>query len=65
MIQKLMLGQWCKGSEPMQVVWGPYGREIVHYEAPPSENILAEMKILWIGIFNQDYLLMTIFLKPY
>lgn len=40
---KINAGQWRKGAEPMQVVSGAYGREIVHYEAPPSENVFTEM----------------------
>ncbi|HYK76006.1 MAG TPA: Fic family protein [Daejeonella sp.] len=41
---KVNAGEWRKGAEPMQVVSGAYGREIVHYEAPPSENVPAEME---------------------
>jgi len=41
---KIHAGEWRKGIEHMQVVSGAYGREIVHYEAPPSENIPAEME---------------------
>lgn len=41
---KINAGEWRKGIEPMQVVSGAYGREIVHYEAPPSENVPAEME---------------------
>ncbi len=37
-------GQWRKGIEPMQVVSGPYGREVVHYEAPPSSEVPQEME---------------------
>ena len=40
---KINAGEWRKGAEPMQVISGAYGREIVHYEAPPSENVPAEM----------------------
>src|SRR5690606_3928992 len=29
-------GEWRQGDAPMQVISGAYGREIVHYEAPPS-----------------------------
>jgi Fic family protein len=41
---KINAGEWRKGVEPMQIVSGAYGREIVHYEAPPSENVSAEME---------------------
>lgn len=36
-------GQWRTGTEPMQIVSGAYGREIVHYEAPPSSEVTKEM----------------------
>lgn len=36
-------GEWRKGVEPMQIVSGAYGREIIHYEAPPSAEISREM----------------------
>lgn len=41
---KINAGEWRKGTESMQVVSGAYGREVVHYEAPPSENVPAEME---------------------
>lgn len=41
---KINAGSWRLGKEPMQIVSGAYGREIVHYEAPPSAIIPAEMK---------------------
>lgn len=41
---KINVGEWRKGIEPMQVVSGAYGKEIVHYEAPPSANVPAEME---------------------
>lgn len=37
-------GEWRQGITPMQVVSGAYGREIVHYEAPPSVRVPAEME---------------------
>jgi Fic family protein len=36
-------GQWRTHVEPMQVVSGPIGHERVHFEAPPSPQIPAEM----------------------
>jgi Fic family protein len=41
-----------KGSDPMQVVSGPIGREKVHFEAPSSEKLEYEMG-LFIQWFNQ------------
>lgn len=32
-----------RGGEPMQIVSGAYGREKVHYEAPPAERLDEEM----------------------
>lgn len=37
-------GDWRKGIVPMQVISGAVGREVVHYEAPPSEKVPAEME---------------------
>ena len=44
-------GQWRSHAEPMQVVSGPIGRETVHFEAPPSTQVPAEMKrfIQWFN----------------
>lgn len=41
---KINAGEWRKGIEPMQVVSGVYGREVVHYEAPPSAKVPLEME---------------------
>lgn len=37
-------GEWRQGDAPMQVVSGVYGREVVHYDAPPSPRVPAEME---------------------
>ena len=37
-------GQWRNRSEPMQVVSGSIGREVIHFEAPPSQQLKTEMK---------------------
>jgi Fic family protein len=44
-------GKWRTGKEPMQVVSGTIGREIVHFEAPPSDQVNEEMKqfIKWFN----------------
>lgn len=44
-------GQWRKSTEPMQVISGAAGREKIHYEAPPSDKVPAEMK-RYIQWFN-------------
>ena len=42
---KIIVGDWRDDSTgPMQVVSGPYGREKVHYSAPPAPRIAAEME---------------------
>jgi len=41
---RIAVGAWRKDEAgAMQVVSGPYGRERVHYEAPASERLHAEM----------------------
>lgn len=49
-------GKWRTGDAPMQVVSGAYGREVVHYEAPPSYRVPAEMKqfIRWYNAYKTD-----------
>ena len=37
------LGSYRRDPAPMQVVSGPIGRATVHYEAPPSKRVPAEM----------------------
>ena len=46
------VGRWRSGLEPVQIISGPLGYEKVHFEAPPSSRVDAEMDafILW---FNQ------------
>lgn len=46
---------WRTHTEPMQVVSGPIGRQKVHYEAPPSGRVPAEMKT-FIQWFNDTEL---------
>jgi len=46
---KINAVQWRKGEAPMQIVSGAFGREIIHFEAPPSAQVPAEMEkfIVW------------------
>jgi Fic family protein len=46
---KVNAGEWRNGDSAMQIISGPYGRETVHYEAPPSVNVPSEMEgfIIW------------------
>src|SRR4030042_72932 len=51
---KIILGKWRDDSTgPMQVVSGALGKEKVHFEAPPSEEIRKEMKS-FISWFNKE-----------
>jgi Fic family protein len=44
-MSRIRVGAWRDDSRgPMRVVSGPIGRERVHYEAPPAEQVPAEMK---------------------
>jgi Fic family protein len=45
-------GQWRSDPSPMQVVSGSIGKETVHYEAPPSEQVSEEMAY-FITWFNE------------
>ena len=40
------VGRYRSHGEPMQIVSGPSGSERVHYEAPPSERVPADMDSL-------------------
>ena len=47
-------GEYRKGDEPMQIISGTLGKEIVHFEAPPSNNVPSEMNnfIKWYNDFE-------------
>ena len=47
----ITVGNWRQGEETMQVVSGRYGKEKVHYEAPPSSAVPQMMADLlqWIN----------------
>ena len=45
-------GKYRRHTEPMQVVSGAIGKEIVHFEAPPSKKVPAEMNA-FIKWFNE------------
>jgi len=48
----VLRGAYRNDPSPMQIVSGPYGRERVHYEAPPADQVPDEMArfIYW---YNQ------------
>lgn len=43
-IHRIAVGRYRDHDDPMQIVSGPPGREVVHYEAPPSKDVPAQMK---------------------
>ncbi|MBM5811753.1 MAG: Fic family protein [Gammaproteobacteria bacterium] len=42
-LRSMETGRYRSHADPMQIVSGPIGREVVHYEAPPSAAVRAEM----------------------
>lgn len=42
-LRRIRAGEW-RGAGPLQVVSGPMGRETVHFEAPPHEQVEQEME---------------------
>lgn len=59
------IGEYRNSLEPMQVVSGTYGKEIIHYEAPPSELIENEMNrfVEWYNNFNTNNEIKLIVIK--
>jgi len=49
--QNINVGVWRSRNEPMQVVSGAFGREKIHFEAPPSKWVQKEMSkfIQWFN----------------
>jgi len=53
-MHRVIVGAWRDDSEgPMQVVSGPIGRERVHYEAPPAQQI-PEESARFLDWFNES-----------
>lgn len=50
---RVKLGAWRDHEEPMQVVSGLIGKEVIHYEAPPSNIVPDEMR-RFIKWFNES-----------
>ncbi|TXN37246.1 Fic family protein [Flagellimonas hymeniacidonis] len=52
---QIEIGQWRTHEEPMQIVSGAIGREVVHFEAPQSNKVPSEMDgfIQWFNT-SQD-----------
>lgn len=43
-LTRIRVGQWRRSEQPMQVVSGAIGREVVHYEAPPGKQVEQDMR---------------------
>ena len=43
-LRKITVGKYREHEDPMQIVSGRQGKEIVHYTAPPSAKVRSEMK---------------------
>ena len=43
-IRRIAVGRYRDHDDPMQIVSGAPGREVVHYEAPPSRDVPAQMQ---------------------
>ncbi len=58
-------GKYRKGDEPMQIISGAVGREIVHYEAPPSDKVPQEIKqfVVWYNAFKTEGNMLKIMIK--
>jgi Fic family protein len=51
---KIRVGAWRDDKMgPMQVVSGPFGKERVHYQAPPAKRIAGDMRA-FLSWFNAD-----------
>jgi Fic family protein len=50
-VQRIVVGRWREHGDAMQIVSGPLGREVVHFEAPPSQQVPAEMA-QWLAWFE-------------
>lgn len=60
-MHRITVADWRKGEETMQVVSGAFGHEKVHYEAPASADVAAEMErlISWCNTGGQSPFIMA------
>lgn len=60
-MHRITVADWRKGEETMQVVSGAFGHEKVHYEAPASADVAAEMErlISWCNTGVQSPFIMA------
>jgi Fic family protein len=52
--KRITPGEYRSGTDSMQIISGSYGKEIVHFEAPPSSQVPVEMGnfINWYNNFE-------------
>jgi Fic family protein len=43
-IRRIAVGRYRDHHDPMRIVSGPPNKEVIHYEAPPSHQVAAEMR---------------------
>lgn len=51
-LQRIAVGRYRDHEDPMQIVSGLPGREVVHYQAPPSKEVPAQMQ-RFLAWFNE------------
>jgi Fic family protein len=58
-------GKYRKSDEAMQIVSGAYGKEKIHFEAPPSSRVPEEMKsfVKWYNAFKPKDNILKIIVK--
>ena len=58
-------GVYRSGAEPMQIVSGAFGKEVVHYEAPPSGQVEQEMQrfVSWYNGFETNGNMLKVIVK--
>ena len=44
-LRRIAVGRYRDHADEMQIVSGPQGREVVHYTAPASSNVAAQMQL--------------------
>lgn len=49
---RISVAEYRSHAEPMQVISGAIGKEVIHFEAPPSAQVPTEMK-LFLDWFNE------------
>lgn len=58
-------GEWRIGKDSMQIVSGGMGKEVVHFEAPPSTRVPQEMEqfVEWYNNFHSNKNLLQVLIK--